>query len=136
MNDNIVLKIFLVFLFGFIIFYMLQYNIEPWGWPKIRTPKFVSSAINKATKVVKKIEKKAVKEVTSVTDKIEDTVKLIWDKVIGTIATSHLFKEIFKKDTMKEKNLRHKKKPPPHSNLKLKGLKNTISIVWLNNLII
>ena len=35
--------------------------------------------------------------------KIEDTIKLIWDKVIGTIETSHLFKEIFKKDTMKEK---------------------------------
>ena len=35
--------------------------------------------------------------------KIEDTDKLIWDKVIDTIEASHLFKEIFKKDTMKEK---------------------------------
>jgi len=34
--------------------------------------------------------------------KIEDTDKLVWDTVIDTIETSHLFKEIFKKDTMKE----------------------------------
>ena len=35
--------------------------------------------------------------------KIEDTDKLVWDLVVKTLEKSHIFKEVFKKDTMKDK---------------------------------
>ena len=102
MNDNILLKIFLLFFFGFIIYHMLQYNIEPYSWDEftkdVSPPKFISKAIENTEKAIDDVEKDVEKKASEVADEVEDSAAFkeaskMAHKVEDEVEKSAVFKE-------------------------------------------
>lgn len=113
MNDDIKLKIFLIIIFAFFICYMLQYDIEGFGWSDFKkglksgaSLAEHATGIDKAEKLAKETEKYA-KEKKKEAEKYEEKKE---KEAVDAIKQSSAYKYAQEKKKEAEKYAEKKKK--------------------------